>query len=377
MDPSTQGWQPYPQYAPRPPVNGLSIASLVLGIVCCLPPLGLVLGLISLSQIKKRGERGKGMAVAGTVLSSLSTALLAVALATGGIGGAWDGFKEGMDKASRSRSTLDLRKGDCFNLPGSGAVERETTDVEVVDCASEHEAEVAGGFKVRGYETYPGESRLDSLADTRCQEVNDGYAMDPWAVPKGTEMYYYLPTKESWRLGDKIVTCAFVIDGGVVQGSVRGDAKSLDDHQLVYLKAESAIASTEYAAPEEDFADNAEGYRDWARQTSVALAEQAGILRGHSWPGSAAGPAEERAKEYERARVHWDKAARAQDEDAFWTHSYDGQDTLERTTEISVRGPLGLEATPPADETDETDAPVDGSGGPAEETGVPAEETGA
>lgn len=29
MDPSTQGWQPYPQYAPRPSVNGISIASLV------------------------------------------------------------------------------------------------------------------------------------------------------------------------------------------------------------------------------------------------------------------------------------------------------------------------------------------------------------
>ncbi|MGW7464136.1 hypothetical protein ACWGJT_05385 [Streptomyces xantholiticus] len=52
MDPSAQGGQPYGQYQPyqqplpypRPPqpvpVNGLAITSLVVGIVCCLPPSG-------------------------------------------------------------------------------------------------------------------------------------------------------------------------------------------------------------------------------------------------------------------------------------------------------------------------------------------------
>ncbi|MBT2390962.1 DUF4190 domain-containing protein [Streptomyces sp. ISL-1] len=348
MDPSTQGWQPYPQYAPRPSVNGLSIASLVVGIVCCVPPLGLVLGLISLSQIKKRGERGKGMAIAGVVLSSISTALVLVALAGGGFGEAWDGFRKGMDEASRSRSALDLRKGDCFNLPGSGVQDQETTDVGVVDCEGEHEAEVTGGFKVSGYDSYPGEGRLDDLADRRCQEINDAYALDPWALPKGTEMYYYLPTKRSWRLGDDAVTCAFATDGAKIRGSVRRDATTLGPHQLAYLKAESAVHE---ADPAGGFTDDPEGYRAWAHETSLALAVQAKNLREHPWPAAAAEGAKARAKEYDRARAYWDKAALAQDEDAFWDHGYEGEDALAQSTEIAVRRALGLETAPPADES--------------------------
>lgn len=360
MDPTTQGWQPYPQYAPRPSVNGLSIASLVVGIVCCVPPLGLVLGLISLSQIKKRGERGKGMAITGIVLSSISTALLLVAVAGGGVGEVWDGFRKGMDEASRSRSTLDLRKGDCFNLPGSGVQEKETIDVAVVDCAGEHEAEVSGGFKVRGYDSYPGESRLDELADKRCREINDAYALDPWAVPKGTETYYYLPTRRSWRLGDDAVTCAFATEGAKIRGSVRRDATTLDPHQLAYLKAESAVQAAE---PDGGFTDDPEGYRTWAQKTSRALAEQAEKLREHRWPAAAEGGAKARAKEYDRARAHWDKAALANDEDTFWDHSYEGEDALARSTDISVRRALGLETAPSAEESaqDSTEGPADES----------------
>lgn len=360
MHPSTQGWQPYPQYAPKPSVNGLSITSLVVGIVCCVPPLGLVLGLIALWQIKKRGERGKGMAITGIVLSSISTALLLVAVARGGIGEALDGFRKGMDEAARSRSTLDLRKGDCFNLPGSGVQEQETTDVAVVDCAGEHEAEVAGGFKVRGYDSYPGESRLDELADKRCREINDTYTLDPWAVPKGTEMYYYLPTKRSWRLGDDAVTCAFATEGAKIRGSVRRDATTLDAHQLAYLKAESAVHAPD---PDGGFTDDPEGYRAWARKTSLELAAQARNLREHRWPAAAEGGAKARAKEYDRARAHWDKAVLAQDEDTFWDHSYEGEDALARSTEISVRRTLGLETAPPDEEStqESTEGPAEGS----------------
>ncbi|MFI9581349.1 DUF4190 domain-containing protein [Streptomyces sp. NPDC052236] len=362
VDPSNQGWQQYPQYppyqypqpAPRPAVNGLSIAALVLGIVCCLPPLGLILGLVSLSQIKKRGERGKGMAVTGIVLSSISTVLVALALATGGVGDAWGGFKEGMDEASRSRGILDLRKGDCYNIPGSVELESETTAVEIVDCAGKHEAEVAGTFKVSGYDSYPGEDRMDVVAEKRCVEINDAYSMDPWALPKEAEIYYYLPTKESWRLGDHAVTCSFASDTDSVklQGSVRHDATNLDAHQLAYLKAELAVFNAEAGGPDGEFVAEADAYRAWARTTSLALGAQAQGLRTHAWAADTVAPVTARTKEYDRARAHWDKAARAKDEDTFWDHIYDAQSALAQKTEISVRGPLGLTVTPPPEEED-------------------------
>jgi hypothetical protein len=67
--------------------------------------------------------------------------------------------------------------------------------------------------------------------------------------------------------------------------------------------------------------------------------------------GRSALPAAARVKEYDRARVHWDRAARGKDEDAFWDRTYVGQDALRRNTEISVRGPLGLTVTPPTEES--------------------------
>lgn len=55
----------------NPKTNALSIVALVTGLVCCGTPLGLIFGLISLSQIKSSGEQGKGMAITGVVLGAI------------------------------------------------------------------------------------------------------------------------------------------------------------------------------------------------------------------------------------------------------------------------------------------------------------------
>lgn len=78
------GQQPYNQYAyqmpsgPEQKTNGLAIASLVTSlcgfITCGLAGLvGLILGIVSLTQIKKRGDRGFGLALAGTIVGAVLT----------------------------------------------------------------------------------------------------------------------------------------------------------------------------------------------------------------------------------------------------------------------------------------------------------------
>ena len=52
-------------------VNGLSVASLVVSLTCC-GPIGMILGFVALRQIKKSGEQGRGMAIAGVVIGALS-----------------------------------------------------------------------------------------------------------------------------------------------------------------------------------------------------------------------------------------------------------------------------------------------------------------
>jgi hypothetical protein len=66
----------YPQqgYAPAGPrTNTLAIVALILGLV--VPIGGIITGHIALSQIKKSGEAGHGLALAGTVLGYVFTGL--------------------------------------------------------------------------------------------------------------------------------------------------------------------------------------------------------------------------------------------------------------------------------------------------------------
>ncbi|MEV4183984.1 DUF4190 domain-containing protein [Streptosporangium canum] len=91
------GYDPY-GYGAQPPRgnNGMAIAALIMGIaglfVCGVTSIvGIVLGHISLGQIKRTHEEGRGMAIAGLVLSYFGVAcwllVLVLALALG-----WWGF---------------------------------------------------------------------------------------------------------------------------------------------------------------------------------------------------------------------------------------------------------------------------------------------
>lgn len=93
FDPTTPAYgmpapaEPYPSYPPPPPgpypyppypyppapqrTNGLAIASLVCAFLFA--PLGILFGHLSLSQIKRSGEEGRGLAIAGLVIGYVIT----------------------------------------------------------------------------------------------------------------------------------------------------------------------------------------------------------------------------------------------------------------------------------------------------------------
>ena len=76
---------PYPygayRYPAPPPTNTMAIAALVSAVVFA--PLGIVFGHISLSQIKRTGEEGRGLAIAGLVIGYLVTVLTVIAVVVG------------------------------------------------------------------------------------------------------------------------------------------------------------------------------------------------------------------------------------------------------------------------------------------------------
>jgi hypothetical protein len=88
QSPGGYGYSPYPSQSAG--TNSMAIASLVSSLVGLLcfgigPLLGLVFGIIALNQIKQSGQSGRGMAIAGIVISSLLIALFIVFIIIGAL----------------------------------------------------------------------------------------------------------------------------------------------------------------------------------------------------------------------------------------------------------------------------------------------------
>lgn len=85
----------------REPLNKLAVWSLVLALLF-FTFIAAILGHVSLSQIKKTTERGRGLALAGVILGWLGTVfvllpIVAIIISPEGIGQLVGGFLEGMD----------------------------------------------------------------------------------------------------------------------------------------------------------------------------------------------------------------------------------------------------------------------------------------
>ncbi len=85
----SQGYPPGPPGPPVPPkTNGKSIASLVLGVLSIVVPyIGFLLGIVaivfsslSFKELKRTGEQGKGLSIAGLVCGIVGTAIYGIIL---------------------------------------------------------------------------------------------------------------------------------------------------------------------------------------------------------------------------------------------------------------------------------------------------------
>ena len=83
VQPAPTAYQVPPQYGPpaAPATNGMAIAGFVTSLVC-LGPVGFVLSLVALNQIKKSPTPmgGKGLATAGAIIGGLSSLYIVVVI---------------------------------------------------------------------------------------------------------------------------------------------------------------------------------------------------------------------------------------------------------------------------------------------------------
>ncbi|GAB1512823.1 DUF4190 domain-containing protein [Actinophytocola sp. KF-1] len=72
---------PYHPYPPARPTNGMAIASMVLGIVWVYwigSILALIFGYVALKEIRRSGQSGEGMAIAGIVLGWIGVGIFLI-----------------------------------------------------------------------------------------------------------------------------------------------------------------------------------------------------------------------------------------------------------------------------------------------------------
>ncbi|KAB2351725.1 DUF4190 domain-containing protein [Actinomadura rudentiformis] len=196
--------------------NGLAIASLITGLLGCFGILGLILGAIAMKQIKERGQKGRGLAIGGIVLS-----LLWVVGGTAGYLFISSLDKDDLDKLATPKVTTTkpkdvrankMRVGDCIN-DNSGATTSiegpvEVESVKVVPCTTPHDGEVLATFRL-STATLPSESQMSTLAGKGCQQrIGSRLSREPARRSLATS--YYFPSVQSWASGDRAITCVAV-----------------------------------------------------------------------------------------------------------------------------------------------------------------------
>lgn len=114
---------------PMPPkTDGISIAALVTSLLCCLAPVGVVLGIVGLSRTKGGQRKGRGFAIAGIVIGLLVSIGSAIA------GAAIFVFADSLVPLD------DAKVGQCIDIDESDG----TVIMRKKECTESHDGEIVG-----------------------------------------------------------------------------------------------------------------------------------------------------------------------------------------------------------------------------------------
>jgi Domain of unknown function (DUF4190)/Septum formation len=209
------GQAPYgaPAAAERPRTSGFAIASLVFGIIGGIL-LSVGFGIAALVKIRGNPQlRGKGMAIAGLILSGLwlvvGIAVIAIGLSVGP-----QRSSSGQVTQPGVTSVYSLRTADCLQNPGARLGIRT---VRVVPCDQPHNAQVFAVFPVAG-SGYPGTTALQRRAAVGCHARIAG-SINRSLITNSMTLQYLYPESQSWAAGHQSITC-LVVDSANMTSSV-------------------------------------------------------------------------------------------------------------------------------------------------------------
>ncbi|OXM62751.1 DUF4190 domain-containing protein [Amycolatopsis vastitatis] len=189
-----------PGAAPPPPTrNPFAVASLVLGI---LGIFGLsllvapILGVVALVQIPKRNQTGRGMAIAGIVLSVVWAAVFTGALIVS------VDWSTGGGTAPTGQA---LKTGECYL--------KQDTDIAKASCTKPHDGEAFATFTLTPHTGAPSDDELEQAATAGCQVRSDRF-FGSGVEPDSGEVVTFHPAGAGWAAGKHTAVCAVQARGG-------------------------------------------------------------------------------------------------------------------------------------------------------------------
>ncbi|MGW4809884.1 DUF4190 domain-containing protein [Kitasatospora sp. NPDC004272] len=304
------GYPVYQQPSRAGYTNGLAIATLVVSFLCYLGIIAIGLGVAALVQIKRTGERGKGLAVSGIVIGAVWLLLLVLGIVGNTVYFHTDtrGGSSGSSGGLAPDSALRLNAGDCADL-------RFDTAVKKSDCSVPHNAEAFWSSVSTTTGGYPGARKLEEEAKQLCSQHLDQYVMDLWSIPDTTGMPASYPDRETWNeVGGRQIVC-YLKSSKPTTGSLRKDRSNLTSDQVQFLEATNQLDRLWIDAPDEDLdvADDPEAFRAWARKLAAGADAQSSALGTAHWRGVDQATVSRLVQETAVASQHFRAAAVAQD----------------------------------------------------------------
>lgn len=182
--------QQYGEPYPTPPktTSGWAIAALIFGIIGGVL-LSVIFGIVALNKTKDGRQGGRGMAIAGLVLSGLwviGGVVLVVAL---------------LFISKDHVIATDLKVGDCItDVPTSTRI----MTIPTIDCKESHGGEVYAVLTMPDG-SYPGQSAIDEWQN-KCPDELQTFSPEAMA-DDSVGVFVLYPTQETWNQGDRAVTC--------------------------------------------------------------------------------------------------------------------------------------------------------------------------
>lgn len=193
--------------------NPLSIVAIITGFL--FPVAGIITGAVALAQIKRSGEKGRGLALGGLIAGSVLTALafvgalifviaVFIGVAQGESADPYGQQEGGVTVAPDEQAPVDpsaIALGACLdNLPG-GVIGTDN----VVDCAQPHAYEIFHTFDVADA-AFPGDAGIEDAAYTGCEGAFPAFVGVDYQ--NSTLDYYFVgPTEQTWAAGDREIAC--------------------------------------------------------------------------------------------------------------------------------------------------------------------------